>query len=77
MHRHWVLHPGLNTNVPKVFADSYEQVLDSRAETAEREKALGKSANEDGVTGLEYNKLEARLSEIDRRFNAKRQRPGG
>ena len=77
MHRSWVLQPGLNKNVPQVFADSYEQVILGRAENSEREKALGRSASEDGVSGMEYNSLEAKLADIDRRFNTRRQLPGG
>ena len=68
MHRFHVLYPGLNKDVPKVFADRYENILQSRAETSEREKALGKSASMDGVTGMEHNALQARLAEIDRKF---------
>ena len=68
MDRQWVLKPGLNQNVPKVFADSYDQVLGSRAENAEREKALGKSQSMESVSGMEYNALQAKLAEIDRRY---------
>ena len=68
MDRQWVLKPGLNKGVPSVFADSYEQTLVTKSENAERERALGKSTSMDNVSGMEFNALQAKLAEIDRRY---------
>ena len=74
-HREWVLTPGLNRNVPKIVADRYEQILISRSETAEREKAMGASPNVNSVTGMEASALEARLRQIDQKYGVRRQLP--
>ena len=74
-HREWILTPGLNRNTPKIVADRYEQILVSRSETAEREKAMGASPNQDGVRGMEATALEAKLREIDKRYGVRRQLP--
>ena len=74
-HRKWVLTPGLNRNVPKIVADRYEQILVSRSETAEREKAMGASQNVQSVSGMEASALEAKLRQIDQKYGVRRQLP--
>jgi len=75
MNREYTFQPGLNKDVPKVFADKYEQILNSRAETAEREEAMGKGADNNSVRGIPANQLEAKLMQIDRKYSVKRQLP--
>jgi hypothetical protein len=75
MHREYTFQPGLNRNVPKVFAEKYEQILNSRAETAEREEAMGKGPDQNSVRGIPANQLEAKLMQIDRKYGVKRQLP--
>ena len=75
MHREYIFQPGLNQNVPKVFADQYEQITRSRAETAEREAVMGKGTDRNQVSGMPSNQLEAALSQIDKKYSTTRQLP--
>ena len=75
MHRQYIFQPGLNQNVPKVFADQYEQITNSRAETAEREAVMGKGTDRNQVSGMTSNQLEAALSKIDKKYSTTRQLP--
>ena len=75
MHREFVFQPGINTNVPKAFADRYEQMTVSRAETAEREQVMGKGSDQNAVAGQTASALEAALRKIDQKYGVKRQLP--
>jgi len=69
MHRQWVFEPGLNKDVPKVFADQYEQIKRSRQENRAREKVMA-----DGK--MEAGKLELALNRIDEAYGVTRQKLG-
>ena len=73
MHRSWTLQPGVNENVPGIFADQYELLQRSRMETREREDAM---RVERPGGSLHINELEKKLSEIDLKYGVKRQRVG-
>lgn len=69
MDKSWVIEPGLNKDVPKVFADRYELIRRSRQETRAREKAMA-----DGK--MEAGQLELALSRIDKAYGVTRQKLG-
>lgn len=69
MHKSWTIEPGLNRDVPKVFADRYELIRRSRQETRAREKAMA-----DGR--MEAGQLELALTKIDEAFGVTRQKLG-
>ena len=71
MHRQWVFQPGLNKDVPELFARKYESFQTSRQETAERE-ALLTSKGGNGM-GLEVTQLERKMREIDKKYSTRRQ----
>ena len=73
MHRQHLLQPGINENVPEIFAKQYELIQRSRMETAERDQAM--NIKRQGGT-LEVSAMEKRLIEIDQKFGVKRQRLG-
>lgn len=69
MHRQWEIKPGVNQDVPQIFADKYELILTSRREQADRESAL--DAN------MEAGQLEATMQKIDKVYGTTRQRLTG
>ena len=69
MHRQWVIQPGINHDVPEVFAKRYEILLRSRQEQADREKAMG--------ADMEAGQLEVVLQKIDKVYGTTRQRLTG
>lgn len=73
MHRSYELTPGLNENVPEVFAKQYELVQRSRMETQERDQAM--NIKRSGGT-LEASAMERKLMDIDRKYGVKRQQLG-
>ena len=70
MHRAWTLHPGVNEDVPAVFAQQYELLQRSRMETMERQQAM--SATQPGGS-LHTTTMERRLMDIDAKYGVKRQ----
>jgi hypothetical protein len=74
MHRQWVIAPGLNKDVPSVFARRYEEILQSRQETGERKALLGLGGDDD--PGLEVTQLEQEFSKVDNKYGVTRQKPG-
>ncbi len=71
MHRQWVFQPGLNKDVPEIFARKYESFQTSRQETQEREALL--TAKGVGGQGLEVTMLERKMREIDKKYQTRRQ----
>ena len=70
MHRSWTLNPGLNDNVPELFAKQYELLQRSRMETQERQLAM--SATKPGGSN-NSTVMEQKLLDIDRKYGVKRQ----
>jgi hypothetical protein len=71
MHRSWVINPGINHDVPSVFARRYEEIQASRQETEERKALLGLSGEDD--VGLEVTQLERGFSEVDEKYGVARE----
>lgn len=71
MHRQWVFQPGLNKDVPEIFAEKYESFQNSQQETQEREALL--TAKGIGGQGLEVTMLERKMREIDKKYQTRRQ----
>jgi len=69
MHRQWVIQPGVNHDVPEIFAKRYEILLRSRQEQADREKAMG--------ADMEAGQLEGALQKIDKVYGTSRQKLTG
>lgn len=65
MHRSYELKPGLNKDVPEIFAQQYDLILQSRQETRAREDAL--------KIHQEAGKLETALMAIDQKYGVRRQ----
>lgn len=73
MHRAFTLEPGVNENVPEVFAKQYELLQQSRMETRAREDVM-RVDRQGGSMQVEL--LEQKLAEIDQKFGVRRQHVG-
>ena len=73
MHRSWTFEPGVNNDVPEVFAAQYELLRQSRLETQERESVMNVERPGGSMHIIE---LERKLSEIDAKYGVKRQMVG-
>ena len=73
MHRSWTITPGVNRDVPAVFARRYEEILRSRDETDRRKAAMG--LDELGPE-KEAGAMEVEQMKIDREFGVERDQLG-
>ena len=73
MHRVYTLNPGINENVPDIFAQQYELLQRSRMETQAREDAM---RVERPGGSMQVEQLERRLAEIDQTYGVRRRRVG-
>jgi hypothetical protein len=73
MHRQWTMAPGVNKDVPAVFARRYEEILRSRDETDRRKAAMG--LDEIGPI-KEAGAMEVEQMNIDREFGVERDQLG-
>lgn len=61
-HKQWVLQPGIPTEVPKIVADRYQQILEMRRENQELQNALGAQ--------MKDTELFKKLAEINKKYGA-------
>lgn len=61
-HKKWVLQPGVPTEVPKLVADRYREIMRSRAETRERQAAL--------MRQLQDTELAKVMKQIDEKYKS-------